>query len=119
MSVISEDEMSEVVEGVWMTVLELPVLPGVRSDLDGHNFMLADIEISGAWEGSVHLKASENFLTSAAAHIFAKDVSDVDQEDREGIEGLAEIILILTVSVRIDKGRNHIVDPSADKRRAS
>lgn len=104
MSVISEDDMAEVVEGVWMTILEQPVLPGVQSDLNGHEFVMADIEISGAWVGSVHVKASEAFLTSAAAHIFCKDASEVEPVDRE--DSITELTNIIggTIKVLLPEG---------------
>ena len=84
MSVISEDEMQEIVDVVWMTVLDLPVEPGSQAELSASDYITADISISGAWQGLVSVRASEQFLTQAASLMFnfkAADVTDMDRRD--------------------------------------
>lgn len=81
MSVISEEELQEIVEVVWMTVLELPVQAGNPSDLAVCDYVTAMIEISGAWNGLVAVRASEQFLNHAAALMFSVDRADVTEMD--------------------------------------
>ena len=84
MSVISEDEMQEIVDVVWMTVLDLPVEPGSDAELSASDCITAEISISGAWQGLVSVRASEQFLTRAASLMFnfkAADVTEMDRRD--------------------------------------
>ncbi|MBX2879483.1 MAG: chemotaxis protein CheX [Granulosicoccus sp.] len=81
MSTIAEDELMEIVEVVWMTVLQLPIRAADDSShLDGE-ILTADIEISGAWHGVVSLKASKELLAAAASVMFSKDVGEVNTVD--------------------------------------
>jgi len=73
-----------IVEVVWMTVLELPVGDGAEVELTYSDYISANITISGAWQGVVSLKASEQFLTLCASRMFScapEDVSDMDRAD--------------------------------------
>lgn len=81
MSVISEEELSEIVEVVWMTVLELPVKAGSRADLLASEYITASIVISGAWHGVVNVQASLDFLRRAAAHMFTINVDEIELQD--------------------------------------
>lgn len=84
MSVINEEELREIVEVVWMTVLDLPIDSGRESDLAVSDYVTADISISGAWHGTVSVRASEQFLSHAAALMFScqpEDTSDMDRND--------------------------------------
>ena len=84
MSVISEEELQEIVEVVWMTALDLPVVPGQEAELALSDYVTSEIEISGAWEGIVSVRASEQFLTHAASVMFScpqEDVSELDRTD--------------------------------------
>ncbi|MFK7860000.1 MAG: chemotaxis protein CheX [Granulosicoccus sp.] len=84
MSVISEEELREIVEVVWMTVLELPISDGEAGGLTLGHYLISQISISGAWEGVVSVRASEQFLSHAAGVMFncsAEDASDMDRTD--------------------------------------
>ncbi len=84
MSVISEEELQEIVEVVWMTVLDLAIMPGQAAELALTDYVTAEIEITGAWNGLVSVRASEQFLTHAASLMFncsADDVSEMDRTD--------------------------------------
>lgn len=98
MSVLSEEELSEVVEVVWMTVLELPVTPGSEADLLASDYVMTSITISGAWDGVVRVRASEQFLTCAASHMFSINEEDVEQQDR--VDTLTELTNMLGGTVK-------------------
>ncbi|MFK7889287.1 MAG: chemotaxis protein CheX [Granulosicoccus sp.] len=81
MSAIAIDELQEIVEVVWMTVLELPVEPCVSSELASTEALISEIRISGAWQGVVAVRASMQFLRNAASLMFSIDASDVQHLD--------------------------------------
>lgn len=81
MSTITEEELQEIVEVVWMTVLELPVEPGSEAELAVSEYSTSTIEISGAWEGVVSVRASQKFLEHAASRMFSVNIDDVQQLD--------------------------------------
>jgi len=84
MSDISEEELREIVEVVWMTVLELPIVEGDAVELSLCDSLMSQITISGAWQGVVSVRASEQFLSHAAGVMFncpADDATDMDRDD--------------------------------------
>ena len=84
MSVISVEELHEIVEVVWMTALELPVSLGNEDEHAIGDSITADITIAGAWQGSVLLRASEQFLSHAASLMFncqLEETTDLDRRD--------------------------------------
>ena len=84
MSVINEEELQEIVEVVWMTALELPVRLGSEDELVISDYITADISIAGAWQGSVSLRASKQFLSHAASLMFnchPDETTDLDRRD--------------------------------------
>ncbi len=84
MSVIREEELQEIVEVVCMTALELPIGVGDSSVLASCDVQTSEIEISGAWQGAVRVRASIEFLTHAASKMFncpSDEVSDMDRAD--------------------------------------
>lgn len=82
MSVISEEELQEIVEVVWMTVLDLRVDRGSATELALCDYQTSGIEISGAWHGVVCVRASVQFLTHAASLMFNCPMDDVTELDR-------------------------------------
>ncbi len=82
MSVLSEEELHEIVEVVWMTVLDLPIGPGDAAELALCEYQTSEIEITGAWQGVVSVRASEQFLTHAASLMFSCPMDDVSELDR-------------------------------------
>lgn len=82
MSTIETEDLREIVEGVWMTVLDLPVLPGSPDEFKVQECITSSIDISGAWLGSVRVRATEDFLTYAASHVFMKGQHEVVHSDR-------------------------------------
>lgn len=84
MSVISEEELREIVEVVWMTVLGMPALEGDFTDMPARNCLSASIDITGALQGKVLVRASVEFLSIAASLMFdcaLGEISDLDRRD--------------------------------------
>jgi len=98
MSVISEEELQEIVEVVWMTVLELAVVPGDETELALSDYVTCEIEITGAWEGVVTVRASEQFLAHAASVMFNCSMDDVSEMDRS--DTLTELTNMLGGTVK-------------------
>lgn len=98
MSVISEEELQEIVEVVWMTVLDLAILPGQGAELALTDYVTSEIEISGAWDGLVSVRASEQFLTHAASLMFNCPAGDVCEMDRA--DALTELTNMLGGTVK-------------------
>ncbi len=81
MSILSVEELAEAVDVVCMTVFDMPVSEGLRLDMLADDCMDARIDISGAWQGSVQVRASQKFLRLAASRIFLKEIDEVDRQD--------------------------------------
>lgn len=81
MNILSAEDLAEAIDVVCMTVFEMPVNAGLPEQIRGEDYMGADIRISGAWQGSVQVRASLSFLRKAASHVFLKDVAEVDRQD--------------------------------------
>ncbi len=82
MSVLNVEELKEIVEVVWMTMLELPVETGLSVEIDKNEYLTASVAISGAWQGSIHLKTTRDFLTRAASRVFMKNSEEIELQDR-------------------------------------
>ncbi|NND90036.1 MAG: chemotaxis protein CheX [Granulosicoccus sp.] len=98
MNDLSEEELAEVVELVWMTALELPVEAGSATALEASDHLTASIAISGAWDGKVRVRASQAFLSHAAATMFTIGSDEVEQQDR--VDTLTELTNMLGGSVK-------------------
>ncbi len=81
MSILSVEELAEVVDVVCLTVFDMPVSAGLRLDMLADECMEARIDISGAWQGSVQVRASQKFLRLAASRVFLKEIDEVDRQD--------------------------------------
>lgn len=81
MNILSEEELIDAIDVVCMTVFEMPISIGMPEQIEGHECMNAGIQITGAWHGRVQVRASVDFLSRAASHIFLKEVGDVDRQD--------------------------------------
>jgi CheY-specific phosphatase CheX len=98
MSTISELELQEIVEVVWMTVLELPVTPDAEKDVMDGQILTSIVQISGAWHGKVMVRASVEFLEQAAALMFSIDRGDVKHIDC--VDTLSELTNMLGGTVK-------------------
>ena len=82
MNVISEEELREIVEVVWMTMFEFPITVGGELEATPSEYKISQIAISGAWDGVVTVRASEQFLSHAAGLMFSCAIDDVTDLDR-------------------------------------
>lgn len=98
MSMLSEEELAEAVEVVCMTVFDMPVTTSLHTDLRVDECLEASIDISGAWEGRVQVRASQRFLRLAASRIFLKTVDEVDHQDC--VDTIAELTNMLGGTVK-------------------
>lgn len=81
MTILSAKELTEAVDVVCLTVFDMPVSASLRLELLADECMDARIDISGAWQGSVQVRASQKFLRLAASRVFLKDIDEVDRQD--------------------------------------
>ncbi len=81
MNILNVEELTEAVDVVCLTVFDMPVSVSLRFDMLADECLDARIDISGAWQGSVQVRASEKFLRLAASRVFLKDIDKVDRQD--------------------------------------
>lgn len=98
MSILNIDELTEAVDIICLTVFDMPVSASLRLDLLADECMDARIEISGAWQGSVQVRASQKFLRLAASRVFLKEIDEVDRQDC--IDTITEMTNMLGGSVK-------------------
>lgn len=98
MNVISEEELREIVEVVWMTVLELSIGERAAVASTPSDYEVSQIAISGAWHGVVTVRASEQFLSYAAGVMFSCSPEDATDLDR--IDTLTELTNMLGGTVK-------------------
>ncbi len=71
---VAPTKLSSIADNVWKMVLGFGLRP-VESDPQGpgpHDFVLASVTISGAWQGVLTLGCSSNVARRAAATMFRK-----------------------------------------------
>ena len=89
MNTLSEQELEEIIAGVWMTVLDLPVVPVDAPNLAADKYLTAGIRITGSWIGTIKLRATPAFLALAAEHVFMMKVEDIGTQ--EHVDMLTEL----------------------------
>jgi chemotaxis protein CheX len=92
--VVEEDQIREMTESVWSTVLGLPVAPRERGDhLEAERFVTGCVQISGHWRGALTLACSSAFARRAAAAMFGSEEPDVSTEEtRDGLGELTNMV---------------------------
>lgn len=98
MSIIGEEELREVVEVVWMTALDLQLEEDGYVDTASANYILAQISITGEWQGVVSVQANEELLSHAASIMFSCPVDNVSDMDRK--DALTELTNMLGGTVK-------------------
>lgn len=94
----TEEDLQEVLEVVFMTVLELPVERANSSEFESDDYLVCGISISGEWNGSVHVRAGLDFLNYAASQMFNIELGQVVAMDR--IDTLTELNNMLGGTVK-------------------
>ncbi len=99
---ISEEQLTELVESVWSAMLDLPITPLVEEPFAGDPAGLAAcVEISGAFNGTVLWLPTEPFARRATARMLgtserslaAADVNDAMAELCNIVSGAAKGLL--------------------------
>ena len=98
MNILNVEELTECVDVVCLTVFDMPVSVGLRFDMLADDCLDARIDISGAWQGSVQVRASQKFLRLAASRVFLKDIDKVDRQDC--IDTITEMTNMLGGSIK-------------------
>lgn len=98
MSVLTAEELNEVIDIVWQTVFDLPVGQGEVADVNKREHCTAKIGISGAWNGAVHVRAEVAFLTRGASRMFSIQPEEVNRQDR--IDTICELTNMLGGTVK-------------------
>jgi chemotaxis protein CheX len=92
-----ETELREIMKNIWETQLGMDltdseVVLRPSEDDDGADLMTGSIQISGAWNGAVHVYCSRKLITRAAALMFAVEGNELSEEDvRDALGELANM----------------------------
>ena len=97
MSNISDNDLREIVDVLCMTALELPVTPGQKNQSVTADDITSQICISGAWQGTVSVRASKVFLSAAAGRMFSCPLDELGDKDRA--DALTELTNMLGGSI--------------------
>ncbi len=89
MKILSAQELEEIIAGVWITVLDLPVVSADEADLVADTYLTAGIRITGSWIGTIKLRTTPAFLTLAAGHVFMMKADDIGPQ--EHVDMLTEL----------------------------
>lgn len=88
-------KLNEIAVKVWQMVLGLGLRPVDRApgDTTTHDFLMAKVEISGAWRGELLLGCSNELARSAAAAMFGKEPDETTSEDiRDALGELTNMV---------------------------
>lgn len=94
---ISDDDLRELIEGVWGPSVGLPVA-AVGPATDGAWSHAASLRVSGGWTGHVCIDASDGFARSLASIMFGLPESEVSADDER--DALGEMANVLGGSVK-------------------
>ena len=88
---LTQTELSQIVEGIWNSMLGLDIQSAVEphADPQAASLLAACIQITGAWEGSVVLRCSPKLARHAAAAMFAAEVESISSG--EMLDSLGEL----------------------------
>ena len=87
--VVSEDDLAEIVEQIWMSYLDPAGLrPLIRTCDDAHpSEVHSSVSITGSWTGHVVYGSSTTAARNAAAAFLAMDPAEVGPEDLSDVLG--------------------------------
>jgi hypothetical protein len=114
-TLISPEQMQELLESIWSSMLFLPLRPLPQGcDAAGLSRLSASVHISGDWNGSVVLHVTERFARLAAARML--DVTEDDLQEADVHDAAAELCNIVGGSIKcLLPGRNTLSLPSTIK----
>jgi CheY-specific phosphatase CheX len=114
-TLISDDQMLELLESVWSSMLYMPIAAvPPREDFAEHSRLTASVHIAGDWNGTVLLHMTEPFAEFAAATMLASDKAGLTDADRH--DAAAELCNIIGGSIKsLLPGRNSLSLPTIVK----
>jgi chemotaxis protein CheX len=87
-----EQEIRQVTETVWDTVLGITLTPELGVPAMPPRMVSGCVQFSGAWDGAVTIECSAEFARQAAATMFGMDASQATPSDtRDAIGELANM----------------------------
>ena len=96
---LQEQELLEVVEGVWLPTLELTVQHAEHVD-ESDDLFGCEIQLHGAFEGVIYLISSRNMLDAAAATMFDQAADESTEADaRDALAELTNMVAGIIKSV--------------------
>ena len=96
---LHEQELLEVVEGVWLPTLELTVQPAEHLD-ESDDLYGCEIRLHGAFDGIVYLISSRAMLDTAAATMFQQSIAESTEADaRDALAELTNMVAGIIKSV--------------------
>lgn len=87
--------LSEVVQSIWNSMLELDIYPSssITPQDVGADGIIASIECTGVWKGVVALSCSPKIAALAASIMLGKQLPDVNFEDsKDAVIELANVV---------------------------
>jgi CheY-specific phosphatase CheX len=110
-TLISDDQMLELLESVWSSMLYVPVLPvAPQRDFPAQSQLTASVQIAGDFRGTVLLHMTEAFAQFAAATMLASEQAGRTDADRH--DAAAELCNIIGGSIKsLLPGRNTLSLP--------
>ncbi len=95
-----EEEILEITETTWQSVLGLDLtpraLPASMGQAEGH--LTGKVEISGAWTGAVLLHGSQELAAAAAAVIFSTEAGGGSNQD--SLDAMYELTNIIGGNIK-------------------
>ena len=107
---ITADELREIVCNIWLTQLEMDLVP-FDAISDDAVVMTGSIQIGGDWAGAVHVQCGEALIRDAAAVMFRSAPAQVNRRDLR--DALGELTNMTAGNIKaMLPGHNHISLPS-------
>ena len=105
-----ENDILQIIENIWQTVLHLPITPANR-EKEIPDFIIATIQISGSWDGTIMFKTSKNMAKQAASTMFSSALSELTADDLG--DALCELTNMIAGNLKtLFLGENYLSLPS-------
>lgn len=96
---VSSENVRSMTQEVWSALLGLELTPApLEAALPVGPVLVAAVQISGAWQGTVQIECSHDHATAAAALMFASEAEAMSDEQTR--DALGELANVLTGNVK-------------------
>lgn len=96
MTRVGDDEIVQLAQGIWHSMLKLPLMPIERPDIS--ECLSACVQISGEWTGAVRIDCSEGAARRIAAAFFGLSADEVAREQM--VDALGEVANMIAGSLK-------------------